>query len=110
MMAHIELSWLSPGKTREVSVMGSNRFAKIDCLSQDVKVFEDNGFHDAHVNRNNTIQDELTHFIHCVRNNHVVNNSYINESNGEVGAHVVRLLEIARKSLEEERTVSVDIK
>jgi UDP-N-acetylglucosamine 3-dehydrogenase len=109
-MAHIELSWLSPGKTREVCVMGSNRFAKIDCLSQDVKVFENNGFHDVYVKRNNTIEEELEHFIYCVQNNSVVNNTYLNESNGLLGAKVVRLLEIARKSIEEEKTESVDIK
>lgn len=108
-MGHVELSWLSPGKTREVCVMGSNRFAKIDCLSQDVKVFENNGFHDVYVKRNNTIEEELEHFIYCVQNNSVVNNSYLNESSGVLGAHVVRLLEITRKSVEEERTESVDI-
>jgi len=108
-MAHIELSWLSPGKTREVCVMGSNRFMKIDCLSQDVKVFENNGFHDLYVKRNNTIEEELEHFIYCIQNNSVVNHAYLNESNGLLGAHVVRLLEIARKSIEEERTESVDI-
>lgn len=109
-MAHIELSWLSPGKTREVCVMGSDRFAKIDCLAQDVKVFENNVFRDVYVKRNNTIEEELEHFIHCVRNNSVVNNCYLNENGGLLGAQVVRLLEIARKSVEEERTESVDIK
>jgi len=108
--AHVELSWLMPGKNREVSVMGSNRFAKIDCLSQTVKVFENDGFHDVCVKRNNTIEEELEHFMYCVQNNSVVNHCYCNESNGLLGAHVVRLLEIARKSVEEERTESVDIK
>jgi len=109
-MAHVELSWLVPGKNREVSVMGSNRFAKIDCLSQTVKVFENDGFHDVCVKRNNTIEEELEHFMYCVQNNSVVNHCYFNESNGLLGAHVVRLLEIARESVEEERTESVDIK
>lgn len=110
LFAHIELSWLSPGKTREVCVMGSDRFAKIDCLSQDVKVFENDTFRDVYVKKNNTIEDELDHFIHCVQNNSVVNNSYLNESSGLLGAHVVRLLEIARKSVEEEKTENVDMK
>jgi len=109
-MAHVELSWLSPGKTREVDVMGSKRCASIDCLSQDVKVFENDGFRDVYVKRNNTIEEELEHFVYCVQNNSVVNNRYLNESSGLLGAHVVRLLEIARKSVEEEKTESVDIK
>jgi len=109
-VAHVELSWLLPEKTREVCVMGSKRFASIDCLSQGVKVFENNGFRDVYVKRNNTIEEELEHFVYCVQNNSVVNNSYLNENSGLLGAHVVRLLEIARKSVEEEKTESVDIK
>jgi predicted dehydrogenase len=104
------LSWLSPGKTREVCVMGSKRFASVNCLAQDVKVFENNGFRDVYVKRNNTIEEELEHFVYCVQNNSVVNNSYLNENSGLLGAHVVRLLEIARKSVEEEKTESVDIR
>lgn len=109
-VAHVELSWLSPGKTREVCVMGSKRFASVNCLAQGVKVFENNGFRDVYVKRNNTIEEELEHFVYCVQNNSVVNNSYLNENSGLLGAHVVRLLEIARKSVEEEKTESVDIK
>jgi len=109
-MAHIELNWLSPGKTREVCVVGSNGFAKIDCLSQKMEVFEKNDFRDVYVKRNNTIEEELEHFVYCIQNNNVVNNSYINESSGLLGAHVVKLLEIARKSAEEERTEGVDLK
>ena len=109
MMAHIELSWLSPGKVREVSVMGSERFAKIDCLTQDIKAFEDGRFCDVAVDRNNTIEAELEHFVNCVQNNDDARNDYLNQNGGLLGAKVVRLLEIARKSLEEERTESVDI-
>ena len=56
------------------------------------------------------IEEELEHFIHCVQNNRIVNNNYLNQSSGLLGAHVVRMLEIARKSVEEERTESVDLR
>ena len=108
-MANIELSWLSPGKTREVSVMGSKRFAKIDCLTQEVKAFENGHFYDIPVERNNTIEAELEHFIECIRNNHAMNNEYLNQNNGLLGANVVRLLEIARRSVEEEKTECVEL-
>jgi len=109
-MAHIELSWLSPGKIREVCIMGSDKFAKIDCLSQQIRVFENGDFRDVYVKRNNTIEEELDHFISCVQNNGIVNNSFINQNSGLLGAHVVRLLEIARKSKEEEKTEGVDLR
>jgi len=107
-MAHIELSWLSPGKVREVSVMGSERFGKIDCLKQGVKAFENGRFYDIPVKRNNTIEAELEHFVDCVQNNDDVSDDYLNQNGGLLGAKVVRLLEIARKSVEEERTERVD--
>lgn len=34
--AHIELSWLDPGKVRDVVVVGSNGALTIDCLNQRV--------------------------------------------------------------------------
>lgn len=106
-MANIELSWLTPGKTREVSVMGSKRFAKIDCLTQEIKAFENGQFYNIPVERNNTIEAELEHFIGCIRNTHASNSIYLNQNNGLLGAKVVRLLELARRSVEEERTERV---
>ena len=108
-MANIELSWLSPGKTREVSVMGSKRFAKIDCLTQEVKAFENGHFYNILVERNNTIEEELEHFIGCIQNNNALNNEYSNQNSGLLGANVVRLLEVARRSVEEERTERVEL-
>jgi len=107
-MANIELNWLSPVKTREVSVMGSKRFAKIDCLTQEIEVFENGHFYNIPVTRNNTIEAELEHFIKCIRNNHTLNNGYLNQNSGLLGANVVRLLEVARRSVEEERTERVE--
>jgi predicted dehydrogenase len=107
-MANIELSWLSPGKVREVSLMGSKRFAKIDCLMQEVKIFENDRLYDVPISRNNTIEAELEHFIHCIQNNHAAN-EYNNQNGGLVGANVVKLLEVARKSVQTERTESVGL-
>jgi len=108
-MASIELSWLTPGKTREVSVMGSKRFANIDCLTQEIKAFENDHFYNIPVERNNTIGAELEHFIECIRNNHASNDEYSNQNSGLLGANVVRLLEVARRSVEEERTERVEL-
>ena len=108
-MANIELSWLTPGKTREVSVMGSKRFAKIDCLTQEVKAFENGHFYNISVEGNNTIEAELEHFIGCIQNNDALKNEYLNQNSGLLGANVVRLLEVARRSVEEERTERVEL-
>lgn len=106
--AHFELSWLSPGKIREVCLMGSARFAKVDCLTQDLLVHENDEFRNLDVEKNNTIESELEHFINCIRNNQNGNYSYLNKNNGLVGAHVVKLLEAAKLSNEQEKTQYVE--
>jgi UDP-N-acetylglucosamine 3-dehydrogenase len=106
-MAHIELSWLLPEKTREVYVAGSKRFAKINCLTQEIKAFENGRFYDVPVKRNNTIQAELEHFIDCIQNNNNGNHNHRNQNGGLLGANVVKLLEAARRSVETERTERV---
>lgn len=107
-MANIELNWLSPGKVRELSIMGSKRFAKIDCLTQEIKVFENDHFYDLPVQSNNTIETELEYFIQCIQRNNVPKNKHSHQNNGLLGANVVRLLEVARESMKEARTKRVD--
>ena len=106
-MGHLELSWLLPEKTREVYIVGSKRSAKIDCLVQDIKAFENGHFFDIPVKRNNTIQAELEHFIDCIKNNNDGNHNYLIQNGGLVGANVVKLLEVAKRSVESGRTERV---
>lgn len=105
LMAHIELSWLQPGKVRELSVIGSKRSATVDCLSQRIKIFEDNNGnnYNIEINENNTIFDEVSHFVKSIReeNNH--------KNSGLAGANNVTILESLRKSSKEERIVNVGV-
>ena len=107
-IANIELSWLTPGKTREVSIMGSKRFVKVDCLTQEVTAFENGDSYTIPVERNNTIEAELKHFLMCIQNNYASKNEYSNQNGGLLGANIVRLLEVSRRSIELERTELVE--
>ncbi len=106
-MAHIEVSWLHPEKIREVQIMGSNRFAKIDCGTQKITGYENDQFFDLPVERSNTINQELSHFVQCIREGRLCNDTFLNKNNGLVGANVVRLLEITKTSIENQRTENV---
>ncbi len=108
LMAHIELSWLHPEKIREVQIMGSDRFAKIDCGNQRITAFENGQFFEVPVDKSNTIYSELSHFINCIRSGRNSNDVYLNKNNGIVGANVVRLLEVTRTALENEKTEQVE--
>jgi UDP-N-acetylglucosamine 3-dehydrogenase len=109
-MAHIELSWLLPGKIRKVNISGSKRFAEMDCLRQVIKIFENGDFYDVPVKVNNTIKDELEHFIDCIQNRKSGNAKCNNRNGGLLGANVVRLLEVARRSVETEKTERVEVR
>jgi predicted dehydrogenase len=103
LMSVIELSWLHPGKTRELTIMGSERAAIVDCLGQRIRVFEDNLGHNYEIDvpENNTIYDEVSHFVTSIRDesNH--------KNPGQVGANLVSVLESLQKSSREERPVTV---
>jgi UDP-N-acetylglucosamine 3-dehydrogenase len=103
LMAHIELSWLEPGKIRRTTVIGSERGAVVDCLNQSIAIQEDNqdGFN-LEVSRNNTILDEISHFVASININKNSKNS------GPVGAKNVEVLEYLKRARREERTLKID--
>jgi UDP-N-acetylglucosamine 3-dehydrogenase len=103
-LAHVELSWLQPGKVRELNIIGSKRSATIDCVGQTIKLHEDNE-HDLpiDVSVNNTIFDETQHFITSIRdeNNH--------KNPGPVGASNIAVLESLKESKAKGKYVKVGL-
>ena len=108
LLGQMELSWLAPEKIREVTVVGSEKVVRVDCLSQEVVVSQGGMSCSLDVERNNTIAAELQHFIGRIQNNDAEDEA-ANRCSGTVGAHVVRLLEASRRSLEADRTIRVKI-
>ena len=94
--SHLELSWLQPGKVREISVMGSNGKLVVDCVGQHISKTTHDTTEEIPVTPNNTIEAEIEHFI-----NSVVNRSTSRES-GLIGAHTVEVLEKIRASMWEQ--------
>src|SRR5437773_2673298 len=58
--------------------------------------------------QNNTLREEILHFARCIEYNSSTEN-YPNRADGTLGANVVRVLETTKKSLEDERTIQVEI-
>jgi predicted dehydrogenase len=101
LIAQMELSWLEPGKTRQVTIIGSERAAIVDCLNQTIQLYE-NGDGDSfnlNVVKNNTILDEISHFAESILSGKNSRNP------GMVGAGNVATLENLKKSLETNKTV-----
>jgi predicted dehydrogenase len=104
--AHIEISWSLPGKVRRVTVLGSDRIADCDCSVQSISIFEGDSRFELPIKVNNTIEDELRHFIHSILNNSM-NNGFEVKNSGLLGAKVVELLELSKLSMEKGEQVYV---
>src|SRR5207245_10995342 len=102
--AKIELSWLDPEKHRDVTGVGRDAVARLDCLDQKLVLQRSDKTETISTIPSNTLQEEIIHFARCVENNSA-SEPYSNLADGGIGAGVVRLLEASRRSLLEERTV-----
>ena len=123
MMAHINVSWLSPVKLRQTLIGGDRKMIVYDDLepSEKIKVYD----HGIELKTRESIYDTLVgyrkgdmwapkldatealgrearHFVDCVEN------GVAPESGGEAGLYVVRILEAATRSMAE-RGVPVEL-
>jgi len=106
--ASIELSWLDSEKHRDVTVVGSDAVARLDCLDQKLVLQRSDKAETILTVPSNTLHEEIIHFAECVENNST-SEPYSNLSDGAIGAGVVRLLEASKRSVSEERTIQVSI-
>lgn len=96
------ISWLVPRKVRQVEIVGEQRSALIDAVGQEVTVYESGYTYKLGVERNNTIKDELLHFIKSISDPMTET-----KNSGIVGVKTVELIEAAKKSMAEGRAVKL---
>ena len=102
----IEVSWLDSEKRRELTVVGSEGTAKLDCLEQKAVLIRNGSTTQIPIDSSNTLREEIVSFVDC-NNRSRRNEMYTNLADGVVGAQVVRLLEASKESLVRDRTVEV---
>jgi predicted dehydrogenase len=95
------VSWLVPKKTRQILLVGETRTALIDAVGQEVTVFESGYTYKLGIERNNTIRDELLHFVKSIGDPMTET-----RNSGAIGARTITLIEAAKRSMAE-RTVIV---
>jgi UDP-N-acetylglucosamine 3-dehydrogenase len=106
--AMIILSWLDPEKHRDLTVVGSDGTAHLDCSTQNAILYRENKVEPVRISPSNTLGSEIAHFADCISHNQH-SESFSNQNDGLLGAQVVGLLETARESLRQERTLPVRI-
>ena len=101
-ISHASISWLTPRKTRHVEIVGENRSALIDAVSQEVTVYESGYTYKLGIERNNTIQTELIHFLQSIGDPLTET-----RNSGTIGVRTVEMIEAAKRSLAEGRCIEV---
>jgi len=96
------ISWLVPRKTRQIFIAGEARSAQIDAVAQKVLVYESGYTKDLVIHPNNTIRDELLHFIASIKDPQTET-----KNSGSVGVKTVELIEAAKKSMMDSKTVRI---
>ena len=101
-LTHSEISWTLPEKVRQVDVIGSNAAAKIKAVDQEVRLFENsNEGRKLDITPNNTLGDELKHFINAVKHDSFISND------GLIGAKTVELIEKTKESVKKQKIVLI---
>ncbi|HEX9614497.1 MAG TPA: Gfo/Idh/MocA family oxidoreductase, partial [Bacteroidota bacterium] len=119
--ANVGVSWLTPKKVRDLWIIGDKKSLSLEYLSQEIQIY-DKGMvpkYDSYgefrlitqegddvrvfVPAKEPLKEELFHFVDCVRTNKAP------KVGGDVGVRIVQLIEYAYQSLEQKRTVAIDL-
>jgi predicted dehydrogenase len=93
LFANVHLSWLTPIRKRTLEIVGSKQTAIIECVKQEINIYEESGNKTLEIESNNTIRDEAINFIESIKTGKSNFNSAI------IGARAVDAIEKALKSL-----------
>jgi len=101
-LASMVLSWIHHGpKQRTVTIVSEKNTIKIEAVKQMIKLYENNQVREIPIERNNTIESEVNHFVQRIKNNDPPINSAL------IGALNVSVLESMRKSLQQGKVTSI---
>lgn len=64
----IDTNWLTPHKVRNLTVIGSQGIAEVDCIEETLRIFDQEWVRDAKIEKEEPLKLELLHFIGCVQN------------------------------------------
>ncbi len=104
--AEIEVSLLDFRQRRNLRIVAEKGNAQLDLRDQKVVLQHEHGVVKMPIIPSNILREEIEHFANCVGRNRLLQ-TFSNDNDGLLGAHVVTCLEAARESLSEEDSVTV---
>lgn len=101
-IASTTLSWIHHGpRQRTVTIVSEKNTIKVEAVEQRITLYENGQTREIPIERNNTIESEINHFIERIKNNGPPINSAL------TGVMNVTVLEAMRKSLQEHRVTPI---
>lgn len=99
----LDVSWLTPEKTRTVSIIGSKKSLFVDCLSQKIRLVENSTMQrtEIPVAANNPLSDELKNFLESAETHSQPKVS------AEKGLEIIRAIEAIRESMKKRKPVKL---
>ena len=104
--AEIEVSVLDLRQRRSLRIVAEKGNASLDLLDQKVVLQHEHGVVKMPIIPSNILREEIEHFAKCIGWNRL-SQTFSNDNDGLLGAHVVTCLEAARESMSEEHSVRV---
>src|SRR5437773_11773526 len=95
-------------KHRDVTVVGSDGTAELDCIEQRLVLHRMGAVERVMVVPNNTLREEILHFARCIEYNSSTER-YPKPAAGLLGDSAVRLPEPTKNSHIEERTIRLEM-
>ena len=118
-IANVQVSWLTPKKVRDLWVVGQEKSASLNYLSQDIEIYDvgvvpeydsfggfklitrEGDTYLPYIQNLEPLKLELAHFLECVEHKKQP------LTDGKVGLQVIKIIEAAYKSINEKRTVDL---
>jgi hypothetical protein len=91
---------------RNLRIVAEKGNAHLDLVDQKVVLHHQHGVVTMPIIPSNILREEVEHFAKCIDRNRL-SQTFSNDNDGLLGAHVVTCLEAARESLSEEQSVRV---
>ncbi len=63
----IDTNWLTPHKVRNLTVIGSQGIAEVDCIGQTLRIFDQEWVRDAKIEKEEPLKLEILHFVDCAQ-------------------------------------------
>lgn len=102
-LVNLEISWITPKKSRTITLVGEKKTAFVDALQQTMDVFDiaTNKIESIPLQPSNPLAAELKQFIDCIEKKSV------SPASGEAGAEVIHIIEKTVESMRSKKIVTM---